>query len=83
MDSDHTLPLHTCTRFHTLLQEYDDVYNPSFPGYTGKAGPFKANVNMGPVPPPQRKGHLPQYARDKLVELHQKIDDLEGRGVFV
>ena len=37
---------------------------------------------MGPVLPPQRKGRVPQYARDKLVELQQKFDDLEAIGVF-
>ena len=37
---------------------------------------------MGPVEPPQRKGRLPQYARDKLVELQEKFDYLEQLGVF-
>ena len=37
---------------------------------------------MGPVEPPQRKGRLPQYARDKLVELQEKFDHLEQLGVF-
>lgn len=37
---------------------------------------------MGPVKPPQRKGLLPQYAPNKLVELKQKCDKLEQPGVF-
>ena len=37
---------------------------------------------MGPVQPPQRKGRLPQYPHNKLVELQQKFDDLEAQGVF-
>ena len=37
---------------------------------------------MGPVQPPQRKGHLPQYARNQLVELQAKFDELETIGVF-
>ena len=37
---------------------------------------------MGPVEPPQRKGRLPQYARNKLVELQEKLDQLEELGVF-
>ena len=37
---------------------------------------------MAPVEPPQRKGCLPQYARDKLVELQEKFDHLEQLGVF-
>ena len=38
---------------------------------------------MGPVLPPQRKGRVPQYSRDKLIiELQQKFDELEAQGVF-
>ena len=37
---------------------------------------------MGPVEPPQRKGRLPQYARDKLIELQEKFVHLEQLGVF-
>ena len=37
---------------------------------------------MGPVKPPQRKGLLPQYAPNKLVELKQKCDELGQLGVF-
>ena len=36
---------------------------------------------MGPVEPPERKGRLPQYARNKLVELPKKFDQLEELGV--
>ena len=32
---------------------------------------------MGPVQPPQRKGHLPLYSRNQLSELQEKCDDLE------
>ena len=38
---------------------------------------------MGSVQPPQRKGHLPQYARNQLVELQAKFYELEIMGVFV
>lgn len=68
--------------FQSLLTEYDTVFDPQFPGYNGAAGAYKAKVNMGPVEPPQRKGRLPQYARDKLIELQEKFDDLEILGVF-
>lgn len=37
---------------------------------------------MGPVEPPQRKGRLPQYPRNKLVDLQNKFDELEKLGVF-
>ena len=58
------------------------MFDPKVKGYNGHVGPFESKVNMGPVEPPQRKGRLPQYARDKLVELQQKFDDLEEIGVF-
>ena len=53
---------------------YDSVFNPNFSGYNGQAGNFKAIVNMGPVQPPQQKGRLPQYSRNKLVELQEHFD---------
>ena len=37
---------------------------------------------MGPTEPPKRKGHLPLYGCDKLVELQEKCDELEDMGVF-
>ena len=37
---------------------------------------------MGPIDPPQHKGCLPQYTRDKLVELQDQLDQLEEFGVF-
>ena len=37
---------------------------------------------MGPVEPPQRKDRLPQYPRNKLVDLQNKFDELEKLGVF-
>ena len=38
---------------------------------------------MGPVQPPRRKFRLTQYARNQLVELQNKFDELETMGVFV
>ena len=56
-------------------------------GYNGSMGPFEAKINMGAIPPPtpplpQRKGRVPQCARNKLLELHRKFDELENQGVF-
>ena len=65
------------------MQEYDDVFDPNYRGYNGNVGPFEAVVDMGPVDPPQRKGHLPQYARNQLVELQNKFDEREYMGVLV
>ena len=76
------MPEGSHTAFSKILAEYDDVFDKSFSGYNGSAGPFEAVVNMGPVQPPQRKGRLPQYAPDKMVQLQGKFDDLESQGIF-
>ena len=67
LDPDNILPDKTRSQFKSLLQKYDSVFDPAFNGYNGMVGSFKANVNMGPVQPSQRKGRVPQYSRDKLV----------------
>ncbi len=82
VDPDNILHPRDQANFRTLLEEFDDVFNPQFPGYNGAVGPFKAVVNMGPVQPPQRKGRLPFYNHDKLQELQNKFDELEHAGVF-
>lgn len=82
VDPDNLLSPQVQAEFHSVLQEYDSVFDPNFKGYNGAAGSFHAKVNMGPVEPPQRKGRLPQYDRGKLVELQEKFDQLEALGVF-
>ena len=82
VDPDRILPEAVRANFQSLLSEYDSVFDPQFPGYNGSAGSYQAKVNMGPVEPPQWKGRLPQYDRDKLVELQEKFDHLEQLGVF-
>ena len=82
VDPDHIIPESVRHQFRHVLQTYDDVFNPTVVGYIGAAGPIKATVNMGPVQPPQRKGRVPQYSRDKLVELQEKFDELERCQVF-
>ena len=82
LDPDHILPEDTRALFSSLLTEFEEVFDHDYKGYNGASGPFEAVVNMGPVQPPQRKGRLPQYARDKLLERQQKFDELEEKGVF-
>ena len=82
LDPGHVLPSESVAKFRSLLNEYDSVFNPEFKGYNGSSGPFEARVNMGPVQPPQRKGRLPQYNRENLVQLQEKFDELESKGVF-
>ena len=82
IDPDNLLSPDFQTQFRDLVSEFSDVFDPNFKGYNGAVGPFKASVNMGPVQPPQRKGRVPQYSKDKLVELQDKFDELECKGVF-
>ena len=82
VDPDNILDPSTREKFHSILSEYDSVYNPQFSGYNKASGPFEAVVNMGPTQPPQRKGRVPQYNKDKLSELQDKFDQLEELGVF-
>ena len=82
IDSDHKLSDSLRSKFEQLTREYDNVVNPSFAGYSGAVGPFKATVNMGPVQPPQQKGRLPQYGKDRLYDLQNKFDELESLGIF-
>ncbi|XP_070576935.1 uncharacterized protein [Ptychodera flava] len=82
LDPDNQLSHSQLAEFRKIHQDFDDVFNPCIKGYNGASGPFQAVVNMGPVQPPQRKGRLPQYSRNKLIELQQKFDELEQMGVF-
>ena len=82
VDPDNILPDTFRNQFREVLQTHDEVFNPAIVGYNGIAGPVQASVNMGPVQPPQRKGRVPQYSRDKLVTLQQKYDELEQCQVF-
>ena len=79
---DTQLPPASMDAFDVLYKEFASVFNPQFTGYNGASGPIKAVVNIGPVEPPLRKGRIPQYSRDKLVELQQKCDELELLGVL-
>jgi hypothetical protein len=82
IDPNSILSRPTQEEFAKLLREYDEVFDPSLPGYNGASGPFQAVVNMGPTEPPQKKGRMPQYARSRLVELQEKFNELESLGVF-
>ena len=75
----------TCVNFiwqHWYKHHHDPVFNPRLGGYNGAVGKFEASINMGPVLPPQRKGRLPHYSRDKIEILQQKCDELEELGVL-
>lgn len=82
LDPDHILPPSIVASFRSTITKYEEVFSSDISGYNGHYGQYSAVVNMGPVQPPQRKGRVPQYARNKLVELQQKFDELEMAGVF-
>ena len=67
---------------HALVREFDQVFDPEIGYYNGASGDLEAVVNMGPTLPPQRKGRLPQYAHNRMVELQCKMDELERIGVL-
>ena len=68
--------------FREALQTYDPVFDPQVSVYNGKSGPCFVEVNMGKNLPPQRKGQVPFYGRDNLVELQSKFDDLLTAGIL-
>ena len=82
VDPDNILQPNIRKNIHQMLIKFDSVFNPEYTGYNGASGPFASVVNMGPVQPPQRKGRIPQYSRDKLVELQSTFDKLEALGVI-
>ena len=82
IDPDNILSPTLKQKFSNLLHQFDSVFDANFSAYNHAFGKFEAVVNMGPVKPPQRKGRLPLYSRDKLVELQQHFDNLEELGVF-
>jgi len=82
LDPDNPLPPDITAKFRNLLVQYNSVFAPAITGYNGAFGPLQAKVNMGLVEPPQRKGRLPLYCCNKLVELQQKFNELENLGVF-
>ena len=83
LDPDNILPPDAKREFQQLLTEFSHVFNPDIKGYNGAAWSFEAEINMGPVLPYQRKGRLPQYNHNRLVELQDKFDELDQKGVFV
>ena len=82
VNPDSTLTAQESQSFKQLLREFDTVFDPNYSQYNHAFGHYEAVVNMGPVQPPQRKGRVPQYSRNKLQELQNEMDRLEEMGVF-
>merc|ERR1711875_197862 len=71
LDPDGQFDYNIRDQFEDLHKSHSGVFSKGGM-YNGASGPFQAVVNMGPTQPPQRKGHLPLYPRDKLVEMQEK-----------
>ena len=56
---------------------YTDVFDPVTSPYNDRSGRIRANVIMGPVPPPPRKGKVPLYSQNELNDLQDQADKLE------
>ena len=74
LNPDGRLPPEMCDKFHDVHHRYNNVFNPDFLKYNGASSNICAKVNMGKSLPPQRKGRLPSYNKEKLVELQQKLN---------
>ena len=55
LDPDNLPPADIKAKFSSLLDDYDNVFDPNIIGYNGAAGLFEAKVNMGPVEPPSAR----------------------------
>lgn len=82
LDPDNIMPPDMQAAFRQLSDKYDKVFSPTISCYNGSLGKIESKVNMGTVLPQQRKGRVPQYSKNKLVELQDKFDELEKLGVF-
>ena len=82
IDPDNITPPEYREKFESICDSYSHVFSPKIKGYNGRDGAVKAVVNMGPVLPPQRKGRVPMYNKDKLNLLQSKFDELEELGMF-
>ena len=82
VNPDKVLSEQITQEFMMLHEQYEEVFDPHFQGHNHSYGKFEAVVNMGSVKPPQCKGRLPQYSRNKLVQVQEHFDQLEKLGVF-
>ncbi|XP_078495652.1 uncharacterized protein LOC144751197 [Ciona intestinalis] len=82
IDPDQMLTTEQRANFSELVSNYSEVFKPEIGCYNNAFGSFEAEINMGKREPPQRKGRLPQYSRNRMVELQEKFDELEKQGVF-
>lgn len=56
IDPDYILTRETVPAIKDSFARNDTVFSPVSQGYKGQAGPFQAQVNIGPVMPPRERG---------------------------
>ena len=78
VDPDGQLSVQQRNSFKDILNEFDNVFTPNFGVYNDKSGRIRANVNIGPVEPPPRKGKLPFYNQTNLQKLQDEADKLKA-----
>ena len=69
-------------KFTCLHHQFDSLFHPSVGCYNDASGRVCARVNLGPVIPPTKKLHVPNYSQANLQLLQSRFDELEAQGVF-
>ena len=69
-------------KFTCLHNQFDSLFHPSVGCYNDASGRVRARVNLGPVIPPTKKLHIPNYSQANLQLLQARFDELEAQGVF-
>ena len=77
LNVDGVLPVEFNGKFKNIMVQYSPVFNTYFTGYNGYLGAVCSTVNTGKTPPPQSKGRLPSYTRDKMCLLQDFLEDLK------
>ena len=83
IDPDQILPSSVTKMFASTNKEYQEVFNSDLPRYNGKFGRVEAVINVPQsLPASSRMKEVPWYPRTKLIEMQEKIDELEMKGAF-
>ena len=69
-------------KFHNINKQYEDVFDGNLTAYNDSSGRIRANLAIGPVLPPPRKGKLPFYIHSQLQLLQEEAHKLEAMGVL-
>ena len=83
LDPDQVLPQSIKKLFHDTNKEFKEVFNSELPKYNGKFGRVEAVINVPEnLPVSSRLKEVPWYPRTKLIEMQDKIDELESKGAL-